>query len=53
MSHFSITPLTELEAVNDLLAAIGESAVNTLTNVTTVDVTQAKRTLSQGCYFKS
>jgi len=47
MSHFSITPLTELEAVNDLLAAIGESAVNTLTNVTTVDVTQAKRTLSQ------
>lgn len=47
MSHFSTTPLTELEAVNDLLAAIGEAAVSTLLNVTTVEVTQAKRTISQ------
>jgi len=47
MTQFSITPLTELEAVNDLLAAIGESSVSSLANATTVDVTQAKRTLSQ------
>jgi|TARA_R100001244_G_C5154744_1_gene130219 hypothetical protein len=47
MSHFSLIPLTELEAVNDLLAAIGESSVSSIETVTTVDVTQAKRTLSQ------
>lgn len=47
MTNFSTTPLTELEAVNDLLAAIGESSVSTLVNATTVDVTQAIRSLSQ------
>ena len=46
MSHFSTVPITELEAVNMLLAAVGESAVSSLETATTVDVTQAKNLLS-------
>jgi hypothetical protein len=46
MSFISTTPLTELEAVNILLSAIGEAAVSSLENATTVEVTQAKNLLS-------
>jgi hypothetical protein len=46
MSHFTTVPVNELEAVNLLLAAIGESAVSSLETATTVDVTQAKNLLS-------
>jgi len=46
MSHFSLVLSSELEAVNAMLRAIGESAVSTLENVTTVDVTTAKNILS-------
>lgn len=46
MGFISTTPVTELEAVNILLAAIGESAVSSLENATTVEVTQAKNLLS-------
>tara|TARA_B100001971_G_scaffold179775_1_gene175450 strand:- start:92 stop:697 length:606 start_codon:yes stop_codon:yes gene_type:complete len=46
MSHFTTVPITELEAVNMLLAAVGESAVSSLETATTVDVTQAKNLLS-------
>jgi hypothetical protein len=38
--------MTELEAVNVLLAAIGEAAVSSLETATTVEVTQAKNLLS-------
>ena len=38
--------MTELEAVNILLAAIGEAAVSSLETATTVEVTQAKNLLS-------
>ena len=38
--------MTELEAVNILLAAIGEAAVSSLETATTVEVTQAKKLLS-------
>jgi len=38
--------MTELEAVNMLLAAIGEAAVSSLETATTVEVTQAKKLLS-------
>ena len=38
--------MTELEAVNLLLAAIGEAAVSSLETATTVEVTQAKKLLS-------
>ena len=46
MSHFTIVPVNELQAVNMLLAAIGEAAVSSLETATTVDVTQAKNLLS-------
>ena len=41
-----LTPVDELQAVNILLAAIGEAAVSSLTEATTVEVTQAKTLLS-------
>jgi hypothetical protein len=46
MSHFTTIPVNELEAVNMLLAAVGEAAVSSLETATTVDVTQAKNLLS-------
>jgi hypothetical protein len=46
MAFISLTPMTELEAVNLLLAAIGEAAVSSLETATTVEVTQAKKLLS-------
>ena len=46
MAFISLTPVTELEAVNLLLAAIGEAAVSSLETATTVEVTQAKKLLS-------
>ena len=46
MAFISLTPVTELEAVNILLAAIGEAAVSSLETATTVEVTQAKNLLS-------
>ena len=46
MSHFTLVPVNELQAVNTLLAAIGEAAVSSLETATTVDVTQAKNLLS-------
>ena len=46
MGFISTTPVTELEAINIMLAAIGESAVSSLENATTVEVTQAKSLLS-------
>jgi len=46
MAFISLTPMTELEAVNILLAAIGEAAVSSLETATTVEVTQAKKLLS-------
>jgi hypothetical protein len=46
MSHFTTVPVNELEAVNMLLAAVGEAAVSSLWTATTVDVTQAKNLLS-------
>lgn len=46
MSFISITPITELEAINMMLAAIGEAAVSSLETATTVEVTQAKNLLS-------
>ena len=46
MSHFTLVPVNELQAVNMLLAAIGEAAVSSLETATTVDVTQAKNLLS-------
>ena len=46
MSHFTTVPVNELEAVNMLLAAVGEAAVSNLETATTVDVTQAKNLLS-------
>lgn len=46
MGFISTTPLTELEAVNMMLAAIGEAAVSSLETATTVEVTQAKNLLS-------
>ena len=38
--------MTELQAVNLLLSAIGEAAVSSLETATTVEVTQAKKLLS-------
>jgi len=38
--------MTELDAVNLLLAAVGEAAVSSLETATTVDVTQAKNLIS-------
>ena len=46
MSHFSTVPITELDSVNILLAAVGEAAVSSLETATTVDVTQAKNLIS-------
>jgi hypothetical protein len=46
MSFISLTPMTELQAVNLLLSAIGEAAVSSLETATTVEVTQAKNLLS-------
>tara|TARA_R110000751_G_scaffold22207_2_gene62778 strand:- start:1620 stop:2225 length:606 start_codon:yes stop_codon:yes gene_type:complete len=46
MSFISLTPMSELEAVNLLLSAIGEAAVSSLETATTVEVTQAKKLLS-------
>ena len=46
MSFISLTPMTELQAVNLLLSAIGEAAVSSLETATTVEVTQAKNMLS-------
>ncbi len=46
MSHFTTVPVSELEAVNMLLAAVGEAAVSSLETATTVDVTQAKNLIS-------
>jgi hypothetical protein len=46
MGFISTTPMTELEAVNSLLSAIGEAAVSSLETATTVEVTQAKNLLS-------
>ena len=46
MAFISLTPMTELEAVNILLSAIGEAAVSSLETATTVEVTQAKNLLS-------
>jgi hypothetical protein len=46
MSFISTNPITELEAVNMMLSAIGEAAVSSLETVTTVEVTQAKNLLS-------
>ncbi len=41
----NITPMTELEAVNIILASIGESPVNSIENPTNVDVINAIRIL--------
>ena len=38
--------MTELQAINIMLAAIGEAAVSSLETATTVEVTQAKKLLS-------
>jgi hypothetical protein len=46
MAFISLTPMTELQAVNLLLSAIGEAAVSSLETATTVEVTQAKNLLS-------
>ena len=46
MAFISLTPVKELDAVNILLAAIGEAAVSSLETATTVEVTQAKNLLS-------
>ena len=46
MSFISQVPMSELQAVNMLLAAIGEAAVSSLETATTVEVTQAKNLLS-------
>lgn len=41
----TLTPLTELEAVNEILASIGESPVSTIENPTNVDVINCLRIL--------
>lgn len=46
MGFISTTPVTELDAINILLSAIGESSVSSVESATTVDVTQAKNLLS-------
>ena len=43
----TITPLTELEAVNEILASIGEAPVNTIENSQNVDVINALRILKE------
>ena len=46
MGFISTSAMTELQAVNIMLAAIGEAAVSSLETATTVEVTQAKKLLS-------
>jgi len=46
MAFITTTHLTELEAVNILLAAIGETAVTSIETAATPEVTQAKTLLS-------
>lgn len=46
MSHLSLTPSTELEVVNEMLRAVGESPVNTIAGTVTTDVTIALGILS-------
>ena len=41
-----ITPATEIDAVNEILASVGESPIDTLENITDVDVLNAQRILS-------
>jgi hypothetical protein len=41
-----ITPVTELDAINEILGAVGESPIDTLENVTDVDALNAQRILS-------
>lgn len=41
-----LTPVTELDAVNEIIGAIGESPVNTIENPTNVDVINALRILT-------
>lgn len=45
-SNLSLTPTTELEAVNTMLAVIGESPINSFEEIT-ADVAIAKNTLSE------
>lgn len=40
-----ISPTTELDAVNEIIGAIGEAPVNTLENIMNVDVISALRIL--------
>ena len=40
-----LTPVTELDAVNEIIGAIGEAPVNTLDNMNNVDVINAMRLL--------
>lgn len=42
----TLTPATELDAINEILAAVGEASVNTLEDVTDVDVLNALRILN-------
>ena len=42
-----ITPTTELQAVNQMLAVIGEAPVNAITGTTTTDVSVAKNILDE------
>jgi hypothetical protein len=46
MGFISTSAMTELQAINIMLAAIGEAAVSSLETATTVEVTQAKKLLS-------
>ena len=41
-----VTPMTELEAVNEMLSAVGESPVNSIENPNNVDVINAIRILN-------
>ena len=42
-----ITPTSELQAVNIMLSTIGEAPVNSITGITTVDVSTAKNILNE------
>ena len=46
MGQLTLTPQTELQAVNAMLRAIGESPVNTISGTTTTDVAIAIQTLT-------
>ena len=41
-----LTPITELDAINEIVGSIGESPINTLENPTNSDVINAIRILS-------